>query len=114
MEINEDTYQVYFFNTSQITKRNILRIVRFKEGTLPNKYLGAPLVESKVKQILWKDLLDKMKMKLENWTYMTLKLPSRLTLVKLVLQAITLHLFSVIAAPKYILKEIRALQRKFL
>ena len=38
LEVNKDKSQVYFFNTSNITKRNILRILEFLEGELPSKY----------------------------------------------------------------------------
>ena len=43
LEINKEKSQTYFFNTPRITKRNILRILEFQEGTLPSKYLGAPM-----------------------------------------------------------------------
>lgn len=51
---------------------------------------------------------------MDNWTYRALNLPGRLTLVKAVLQALPIYLFSVMATPKKILKEMRRLQRKFL
>ena len=61
LEINKEKSQTYFFNTPVITKRNILRILEFSEGILPSKYLGAPLAESNIRQISWKELLDKFK-----------------------------------------------------
>ena len=114
LEINKEKSQVYFFNTAKRIRREILRILEFQEGSLPSKYLGAPLSESTSKQILWKEILDKLKNKLENWTFRALNLPSRLVLVKSVLQAIPLYQFSVALAPKGILKKIRNLQRNFL
>ena len=41
LEINKEKSQTYFFNTLEISKRNILRILEFSEGKLPSKYLGA-------------------------------------------------------------------------
>ena len=105
---------MFFFNTSRVAKRNILRILQFSEGTLPSKYLGAPLAESTIKQVSWKELLDKMKQKLTHWTYRALNFPSRMVLVKAVLQAMPLYLFSVLSAPKVVLKQIRNIQRNFL
>ena len=61
LEINKTKSQEYFFNTPRITRRNILRILGFSEGGLPSKYLGAPLVELTIRQVSWKDLLDKLK-----------------------------------------------------
>ena len=106
MEINKDKYRVYFFNTPKVTSRNILRILEFTEGHLPSKYLGAPLVESSTCQISWKDLLNKIKCNLDQWTFKALNFPSHLILVKSVLQAMPLYLLSIMAAPKSVLKQI--------
>ena len=69
LEINKEKSQTYFFNTSKITKRNILKILEFLEGKLPSKYLGAPVAESTIRKISWKELLDKIKQKLSPWTF---------------------------------------------
>ena len=61
LEINKTKSQVYFFN---IKRMNILIILGFLEGRLPSKYLGPLLAELTIRQVLWKDLLDKIKQKL--------------------------------------------------
>lgn len=55
-----------------------------------------------------------MKSKLNEWALRPLNFPSRLTLVKAVLQSMPAYLFSVLAAPKTVLKQIKAIQRNFL
>ena len=95
-------------------ERNILRIMGFSEGVLPSKCLGAPLSESTIRQVLWKDLLDKLKQKLSLWTFRALNFRSTLILVNSVLQAMPLYLVSVLVAPKFVIKQIRNIQRKFL
>ena len=55
-----------------------------------------------------------MASKLNNWTHRSLNFPSRITLVKSILQAIPTYVFSVLVAPKNFLKTIRAIQRNFL
>lgn len=114
LEVNKDKSQIFYFNTHPITRRNITRILEFGEGSLPLKYLGTPLLEGKATQKHWKELLDKMERKLNNWTHRSLNFPSRLTLVKAVLQAMPSYVFSVLAAPKIVLKKIRAIQQSFL
>ena len=47
MEVNKDNLQIYYFNTPLIMWQNINRILEFVEGSLPSKYLGAPLLEGK-------------------------------------------------------------------
>ena len=62
----------------------------------------------------WKDLLDKLKQKLSLWTFRALNFRSTLILVNFVLQAMPLYLLSVLAAPKFVIKHVRNIQRKFL
>ena len=114
LDINKGKSQLFLFNTQIEMKRDIIRMLGFTEGHLPSKFLGAPLVEGTPKDRQWKELLDKMESKLRNWTYRALNFPARLTLVKAILQAMPTYLFSVLAAPKVILKCIRAIQWNFL
>ena len=50
LEVNTEKSHIFFFNTHGETRRNIKRILGFTEGTLPSKYLGAPLLEGKLIQ----------------------------------------------------------------
>lgn len=95
-------------------QRNIARILGFTISKLPSSYLGAPLAAAAVKHSSWKTLLDKLESKLSLWTFRALNIASRLVLIKSVLQAMPLYLFSILAAPKWVLKTIRNLQRNFL
>lgn len=80
---------------------------------MPSKYLGAPLLEGKATQRNWKELLDKMEGKLNNWTHKALNFPSRLTLVKAVLQLMSSYVFLLLVTPKGVIKKIRAIQWNF-
>ena len=86
----------------------------FSEGVLPSKYLGALLSESTIRQVSWKDILDKLKQKRSLWTFRALNFRSTLILVNFVLQAMPLYLLSVLVAPKFVIKQIRNIQRNFL
>lgn len=114
LDINKGKSQLFFFNTQMEMKRKIIRTLGFTEGHLPSKFMGDPLVEGTPKPRQWKEQLDKMESKLRNQTYQALNFPARLTLAKVVLQAMPTYLFSVLVAPKAILKRIRAIQRNFL
>eukprot|EP00253_Pinus_taeda_P025961 PITA_25961 len=69
---------------------------------------------SALKHASWRTLLDKLEAKLSSWTYRSLNIASRLIMIKSVLQAMPLDLFSILATPKWVLKAIRNLQRNFL
>jgi len=112
--INSEKSQIFFFNTPSISQRNIARILGFSIDVLPSKYLGAPLVDSVIKHASWRALLDKLEAKLSSWMYRSLNMASKIILIKSVLQAMPLYLFSIITAPKWVLKQIHNLQRNFL
>jgi len=59
-------------------------------------------------------LLEKLEAHLSSWTYRALNMANCLVLIKAVLQSVPLYLFSVLAAPKWVLKEIKHLQRTFM
>eukprot|EP00253_Pinus_taeda_P017647 PITA_17647 len=84
------------------------------KATLPSKYLGAPLIASALKHAAWTDLLEKLEARLFLWTHRALNMASRVILIKVVLQSMPLYLFSVMVAPKWVLKAIKQLQRNFL
>ena len=114
MTINQEKLEIFFFNTPLPTQRNIYLILNFKIATIPSKYLGAPLIDFGLKPSSLKELLTKLELRMCQWTFRTLNLAGWLVLMKLVLQAIPLYLFSILAAPKWVLKAIRTIQRTFL
>ena len=77
LEINKEKSQTYFLNTPRITKRNILRILEFLECSLPSKYLGAPMVESTIKQVSWKELVDKILKKAQSLDFQSPQFPEQ-------------------------------------
>ena len=107
--VNQNKSQVFFVNTPPTTQRNILRILGFSKGAFPSKYLGIPLGLGRMQKESWQELLDRMKQKISSWVLRPLNLPSRLILVKSIMQAMPTYLFSILAAPKSILKEIQRL-----
>jgi hypothetical protein len=67
-----------------------------------------------LKKSVWDDLISSLTKKLDNWAFKSLNLVGRLILVKYVLQTIPLYIFSILEAPKYVLKVVRNIQRSFL
>ena len=107
--VNQNKSQVFFVNTPPTTQRNILRILGFSKGDFPSKYLRIPLGLGRMQKESWQELLDRMKQKISSWVLRPLNFPSRLILVKSIMQAMPTYLFSILAAPKSILKEIQRL-----
>jgi len=112
--INASKSQLFFLHTPILTQRNIAKIFGFPIAVLPSKYHGAPLFDSAIKHASWRSLLHILETRLSSWTYYLLNIASRLILIKFVLQAMPLYLFSILEARKWVLKKIRNLQRNFL
>jgi hypothetical protein len=102
-----DKSLIFFFNTPPNTQRNIARTLGFASSSLPSKYLGAPLITSTIKHSTWKELIDKLTQNISSWTFRTLNLAGFLVLIKSILQTMSLYLFFVLAAPKWVLNSIQ-------
>eukprot|EP00253_Pinus_taeda_P011111 PITA_11111 len=112
--INKAKSQIFFFHTPPVVQHAIACILGFSIDSLPSKYLGAPLIDSAIKHSTWRILIEKLESRLNLWTHKTLNIASRLVLIKAVLQAMPLYVFSILAAPKWVIKRIRDLQHNFL
>ena len=109
LEVNPEKSQLFFFNSSLTTQRNIGRILGFHKGRLPTKYLGVPLSHNLIRHASWQDLVDRVKARLSSWAIKPLNLLGRLVMVKSVIQAMPMYLLPVLLAPKLVLKELRSL-----
>ena len=105
--INREKSKLFFFNTPLSICRNIARLMDFPINTLPSNYLGVPLTGRPLFRATWEDLINKLEKRIANWTFKSLNLAGRLVLVKYVLQAIPLYLYSAFAAPKVISNKIK-------
>jgi hypothetical protein len=103
--LNCSKSQIFFFHTPPSVKITVTRILGFPSASLPSKYLGALLTASAIKHSSWRSLLEKLESRLNLWTHRNLSLANRVVLIKSVLQAMPLYLFSILAAPKWVLKK---------
>eukprot|EP00253_Pinus_taeda_P006425 PITA_06425 len=114
MEINFSKSNIFFFNTHPDFQSHLAQLLGFRIGSLPSKYLGAPLTLKPWKKGHWEKIIANLKKKCSHWTNRALNLAGRLILTKAVLQAIPQYLLSLLPAPKGILQQIRNIQHSFL
>eukprot|EP00253_Pinus_taeda_P016587 PITA_16587 len=107
MDINLSKSTIFFFNMNVAVQRNLSRILGFRRGNLPSRYLGAPLFDKLWQKSHWEKLLDNLKKICQHWTHRALNFAGRLVLTKAVLQAIPQYMLSIIPAPQGILQQIR-------
>ncbi|GJS24787.1 RNA-directed DNA polymerase, eukaryota, reverse transcriptase zinc-binding domain protein [Tanacetum coccineum] len=72
----------YFCNVLNHTKLSILQILPFEEGRLPVKYLGVPLVSSRLVFRDCKELVDRICSRINDWKNKSLSAAGRLQLVR--------------------------------
>jgi hypothetical protein len=76
---------VFFSGVHFTTRNEILHLLGFKEGTLPVRYLGVPLLSTKLKYIDCKSMIDKITSRTKSWTNRDLTYVGRVQLIKNVL-----------------------------
>eukprot|EP00253_Pinus_taeda_P024774 PITA_24774 len=114
LEINRDKSRVFIFNTVDQVKGHLIRLLGFKRGELPRKYLGNILDFTSKKMKNWQGVLDKLSNKVANWAFRALNIAGRIVLAKSVLQAIPIYPLSIMAAPLGVCTRIREVIRNFI
>lgn len=104
-----------FFSKNAISEGETLRqIVGFSIGTLPVRYLGVPLITSKLTISDCKPLVEKVDKRLGSWTNKTLSYAGRVQLIKSVLSSLHVYWAGMFILPKAVLRTIEARLRRFL
>ncbi|GJU56016.1 reverse transcriptase domain, reverse transcriptase zinc-binding domain protein [Tanacetum coccineum] len=87
------------------------KILPFEESRLPVKYLGVPLVSSRLVFKDCKELIEKVEGCINDWKNKSLSIAGRLQLVQSVIASMHVYWASVFILPSHILLEIEQLMR---
>ncbi|XP_021994822.1 uncharacterized protein LOC110891434 [Helianthus annuus] len=104
----------FFCNVPQHVKEAILGIMPFVEGELPVRYLGVPLISTR---LLYKDcsiLIERLEKRILNWKNRLLSFAGRLQLMLSVLSSMHIFWASVLILPARVIKELETKMRNFL
>ena len=104
----------FFCNVRNHVKIAILNIMPFVEGQLPVKYLGVPLISSRLLNKDCKILVEKARNRIGDWINKSLSFAGRLQLCKSVISSMQVYWASVLMIPKGIILDIQQLIRGFL
>ncbi|XP_021985819.1 uncharacterized protein LOC110882016 [Helianthus annuus] len=105
---------VFFCNVPSYIKNAILNFMPFKEGSLPVRYLGVPLISS---GLLYKDcsvMMEKLDKRIMHWRNKLLSFAGRLQLIVSVLSSMHIYWSSVFLLPIRVTHELEAKMRNFL
>ncbi|GKD14646.1 hypothetical protein Tco_1199053 [Tanacetum coccineum] len=104
----------YFCNVVSHTKTAILQILSFGEGHLPVKYLGVPLVSSRLIYRDCKELIERVQDRVQDWKNKSLSIVGRLQLAQSVLGSMHIYWASVFILPSRVLLDIEQIIQGFL
>ncbi|GAV82775.1 hypothetical protein CFOL_v3_26226, partial [Cephalotus follicularis] len=105
---------IFFCNTCRRTREHILRITQFRQDDLPIKYLGLPLITSRLTKQHCAPLIEKIQARVNNWATKTLSYAGRLQLIKSTLESLQVFWSSTFLLPSTVTKECEKLMRRFL
>jgi hypothetical protein len=114
LSINYSKNELIPLNLSDNEGNHLAEILECKIGSLPIKYLGVQFHWKKLRNRDWDFLVNKIDKKLSNWKGKLLSIGGRLTLIKVVLNAIPIYWMSKFRLPINITKKIDQLCRRFL
>ncbi|GJR55897.1 reverse transcriptase domain, reverse transcriptase zinc-binding domain protein [Tanacetum coccineum] len=103
-----------FCNVVSHVKASIFHLVPFDEGTLPIKYLGVPLISSRLRYRDCKVLVERVQNCINDWKNKYLSFAGRLQLVMSILSSMHGYWASVFILPAAIIHEIEQLMFGFL
>ena len=110
LDINPSKSEVFFLAVPEDVKWKILDVLQFKEGTLPVRYLGLPLISGRLRLKDCQPLTDIIQGRIKSWSLRKLSFASRLQLLQSILYSIQRFWSSNFILPK---KVIKALEQNF-
>ncbi|MFS7909488.1 putative RNA-directed DNA polymerase [Helianthus anomalus] len=105
---------IYFGNVNPEEREQIGSHVQFNVGELPVRYLGVPLISTRLYHADCLPLIDKVKCKILSWKNKSLSFAGRLQLISSVLNSLQVYWSSVFILPTSVSKEIEKIMRGFL
>ncbi|XP_021996242.2 uncharacterized protein LOC110893442 [Helianthus annuus] len=105
---------VFYGNVSNLVRESIRTIIPFDEGILPVRYLGVPLISTRLTYNDCKRLVENMESRITDWKSKSLSFAGRVQLVRSVLSSMHVYWASMFILPKRIVKDLEDRMRRFL
>jgi hypothetical protein len=106
LKANPSKSSLFCAGVSDEMRALLLEDLQMKEGLLPVRYLGIPLISSKLSAGDCKALVDRITGRINSWTSKKLSFAGRLQLLSSVLFSLQVYWSSIFILPKKILKDI--------
>ncbi|KAL2237308.1 UNVERIFIED_CONTAM: hypothetical protein Sindi_0922500 [Sesamum indicum] len=112
--LNVQKSHLIISRSAQELKDQMLEILEFQEGHLPMRYLGLPLISSRLSISDCQPLISKIDARITGWEGISLSYAGRVQIIKSVLSTLSLYWASAFILPKKVIKEIEKRLRNFL
>jgi hypothetical protein len=106
LALNPNKSEVFFAAVPGEIKEQILSCLQFKEGNLPVRYLGMPLISGKLTYKNCQPLIDKIVGRIHTWSAKHLSFAGRLQLIQAIPYSIQMYWSSIFILPKKVIKVI--------
>ncbi|XP_060190628.1 uncharacterized protein LOC132619879 [Lycium barbarum] len=113
-KINTDKSAYYMHEkVANDLSQDVHQISGFNRGEFPFTYLGCPIFHVMRQKLFYKDMLKKVRDKLQAWKGKLLLFGRKSVLITSVLQSIPIYLLSAMVPPKCVIKELHKLFNRF-
>ncbi|KAL0367292.1 UNVERIFIED_CONTAM: hypothetical protein Sradi_3619300 [Sesamum radiatum] len=114
LQVNTQKSHIILSRSAAVYRDMLLPILGYQEGHLPLRYLGLPLLASRLTIADCKPILQKIDDRIRGWDGIMLSFTGRLQLIKSVLTALQVYWAMAFILPKSIIKEIEKRLSSFL
>ncbi|XP_050211423.1 uncharacterized protein LOC126661614 [Mercurialis annua] len=114
LSVNVNKSQLFCCNVDNTVKDDMLRILGFKEGILPMRYLGIPLISTRLTKEDCKGIVKKITGRIHSWTSKSLSYAGRIQLINSVLMSMHIFWACILLLPKSVCKDIQRICARFL
>ncbi|KAL0302321.1 UNVERIFIED_CONTAM: putative ribonuclease H protein [Sesamum calycinum] len=105
---------LFLSRSAQDVREQLLAALHFQEGHLPLRYLGLPLLASRLSISDCKPLLLKIDSRIKGWESIQLSFAGRIQLIKSVLMSLNVYWAMAFILPKGVIREVEKKMRTFL
>lgn len=113
LQVNTSKTLLYKVNELNCWKE-LMNLWNFKEGKLPDTYLGLPLGLNFKSKPVWQGLIEKFQSRLANWKRRYLTKAGPLVLIKSTLATFPIFMLSLLVLPASVEEELESIMREFL
>ncbi|KAL2224814.1 UNVERIFIED_CONTAM: Retrovirus-related Pol polyprotein from type-1 retrotransposable element R2 [Sesamum indicum] len=114
LRLNVQKSHLIISRSAQTLREEMLALLGFQEGVLPMRYLGIPLISSRLTIVDCRPLLQKIDKRIAGWEGTTISYAGRVQIIKSILISLSLYWASVFILPKKVINEIEKRLQAFL